>query len=100
MGEIEVVAADKQGLKEFVELPYTLYRDDPYWVPPLRIAVKELLDRRKHPFYAGAEAEFFIARRGSRVAGRVPPSSTAHTIASTEKTPVFLASLNASTTWQ
>lgn len=71
MGEIEVVAADKQGLKEFVELPYTLYRDDPYWVPPLRIAVKELLDRGKHPFYAGAEAEFFVARQGSRVAGRV-----------------------------
>jgi len=71
LGEIEVVAADKRGLKEFVELPYTLYRDDPYWVPPLRIAVKELLDRRKHPFYAGAEAEFFVARRGGRVAGRV-----------------------------
>ena len=39
----------RNRLKEFVELPYRLYRDDPYWVPPLRIAVKELLDRRKHP---------------------------------------------------
>jgi hypothetical protein len=72
LGGIEVVAIDNQKtLKQFVELPYTLYRDDPYWVPPLRIAVKELLDRRKHPFYANAEAEFYLAWRDGRVVGRV-----------------------------
>ena len=48
-----------------------LYRDDPYWVPPLRIAVKELLDRKKHPFYANAEAEFFLAREDGKVVGRI-----------------------------
>ena len=72
MGGIEVTAVDgKQALKQFVELPYTLCRDDPYWVPPLRIAVKELLDRAKHPYYANAEVEFFLARQDGRVAGRV-----------------------------
>lgn len=72
MGGIEVVAAaNKKLLKEFVEFPYRLYRGDPYWVPPLRIAVKELLDREKHPFYANAEAEFFLARRDGQVVGRV-----------------------------
>jgi len=72
LGAIEVVAADgKHAMKEFVELPYALYRNDPYWVPPLRIAVKELLDRSKHPFYANAEAEFFLARHGGRTVGRV-----------------------------
>src|SRR6185436_11833788 len=35
------------------------------------MAVKELLDREKHPFYANAEAEFFLARRNGRVVGRV-----------------------------
>jgi GNAT superfamily N-acetyltransferase len=71
LGGIEVASAGDHGLKEFVELPYRLYRNDPYWVPPLRIAVKELLDRRKHPFYANAEAEFFLARQGGRVVGRI-----------------------------
>ncbi len=72
MGAIEVVPADNQKLlKEFVELPYRLYRGDPYWAPPLRIAVKELLDRGKHPFYANADVEFFLALRGGRVVGRV-----------------------------
>lgn len=72
MAGIEVVAVDgQQSLNEFIELPYRLYRDDPHWVPPLRIAVKELLDRKKHPFYANAEVELFLARRGGRTVGRI-----------------------------
>jgi GNAT superfamily N-acetyltransferase len=72
LGDIHVVALDgKSALKEFIELPYLLYRDHAHWVPPLRIAVQELLDRKKHPFYANAEAEFFLARRDGRVAGRI-----------------------------
>jgi len=69
--EIEIVAADQKTLREFVELPYALYRNNSHWVPPLRIAVKELLDREKHPFYKNAEAEFFLARRAGRAVGRI-----------------------------
>jgi len=69
---IEIVAADNsKELKQFVEFPYRLYRDYPHYVPPLRIAVKELLDREKHPFYKDAEAEFFVAKKDGQVAGRV-----------------------------
>jgi len=72
LGGIEVVAVDsKKALNEFVELPFSIYRDDRYWVPPLRIAVRELLDREKHPFYINAEAEFFLARQDGRVIGRI-----------------------------
>lgn len=72
MGGTEVTAVNsKDALKQFIELPFTLYRGDPHWVPPLRIAVKELLDRSKHPFYANAEAEFLLARQGGRVVGRI-----------------------------
>ncbi|MBS1854681.1 MAG: N-acetyltransferase [Acidobacteria bacterium] len=72
MAGIEITAVDgKKALNEFVEFPFTLLRHEANWVPPLRIAVKELLDRRKHPFYAEAEAEFFLARREGRVVGRI-----------------------------
>ena len=71
MAGVEVVAVEEKGLREFIELPYQLYRDDPYWAPPLRIAVKELLDRRKHPFYSNADAEFFVARSAGRTVGRI-----------------------------
>jgi GNAT superfamily N-acetyltransferase len=69
---MEIVAADNpKALKQFVEFPYRLYRDYPHYVPPLRIAVKELLDREKHPFYKDAEAEFFVAKKDGQIAGRV-----------------------------
>jgi GNAT superfamily N-acetyltransferase len=54
-----------------VDLPYRLYRRDPFWVAPLRVAQKELFDTRKHPFYAHAEMQPFLARRGGQVCGRV-----------------------------
>ena len=69
---IEIAAVDgKKALNEFVELPFTLCRSEPHWVPPLRIAVKELLDREKHPFYVNAQAEFFLARQAGQVVGRI-----------------------------
>jgi hypothetical protein len=72
LGGLEVVAVDNKGAsKEFVELPFTLYRNEPHWVPPLRIAVKELLDKAKHPFYADAEMQLFLARRDGRTVGRI-----------------------------
>ncbi len=72
MGGTEIAAVDgKDALKQFIELPFTLYRGDTHWVPPLRIAVKDLLNRSKHPFYANADAEYFLARRDGRVIGRI-----------------------------
>ncbi len=72
MGEVDVIAVnDQKSLQQFIELPYSLYRGQPHWVPPLRIAVKELLDRKKHPFYRDAEAEFFLALRNGKVVGRI-----------------------------
>ena len=72
MGGIDVVAANNpKALKQFIELPYRLYRNTPNWVPPLRIAVKELLDKEKHPFYKDADAEFFVAQKDGQIVGRV-----------------------------
>ncbi len=70
--KIDIVAVEGKGaLKEFIEFPFGLYRGNPNWVAPLRIAVKDLLDRKKHPFYKNADAEFFLARRGGKPVGRI-----------------------------
>jgi hypothetical protein len=57
--------------QQFLDLPYRLYRHHPYWVPPLRMAQKDILDTAKHPFYKTAEVEKFLAFRGDKVVGRV-----------------------------
>jgi len=39
----------------FLQVPYTIYRDDPRWVAPLRGDVRQVLSP-KNPFFDHAEA--------------------------------------------
>ena len=57
--------------RQFVDLAWELYRDDPNWVPPLRANLAQLLGYRRHPFHDEAEVQTFLARRNGRVCGRV-----------------------------
>ena len=61
----------RRDRREFVELPFRLYRDDPNWVPPLRRDVYELIDPARHPFHRHGTIELFLARDGDRVVGRI-----------------------------
>lgn len=64
----------RSDLAAFINLPFTLYHDDPNWIPPIKADVRKLLDQGKHPFYDGgrdAERELFLAREGREVVGRV-----------------------------
>jgi GNAT superfamily N-acetyltransferase len=65
----EVLGA--RDVQTFIDVPYPIYADDPHWVPPLRMEVKEFLDRRKHPFYLHGAATQFLALRGSTPVGRI-----------------------------
>ena len=64
---------DSKGqLREFIDLPFRLYRDDPYWVPPVKYFQKELFDRQKHPFHEHSDVTVFLARNGGgRPVGRI-----------------------------
>lgn len=53
---------DKETLNEFIKLPWFIYQNDPYWVPPLISDQRKLFDRAIHPFHKHAEVEFFLAR--------------------------------------
>lgn len=57
--------------KLFLEFPWRLYRDDPHWVPPIRIDEKELVGYAHHPFYDKNAVQTFLAYRDGEVVGRV-----------------------------
>jgi GNAT superfamily N-acetyltransferase len=57
--------------KAFINLPYRLYKGHPYWVPPLRMGERDLMNAKKNPFFEHAEVQHFLARRGKRVVGRI-----------------------------
>ncbi len=61
----------RADLARFIDLPWRIYADDPHWVPPLRIEVKEFLDPRKHPFYRHGAAAKLLALRDGHPVGRI-----------------------------
>lgn len=69
---VEILFVDsKEEKKRFIEFPYIHYKGDPYWVPPLRMDQKKLIDTQKNPFYENAEIACFIANRNGQPAGRI-----------------------------
>lgn len=61
---------ERRDFRHFIRLPWSLYGDDPMWVPPL------LFERRQHfspnnPYFAHAQYCSWVAYRGSRAVGRI-----------------------------
>ena len=61
----------RKDLTGFVELLYRLYADDADFVPPLRSDVRWMLDPAENPFWKHARRTLLLARRGTRVVGRI-----------------------------
>jgi GNAT superfamily N-acetyltransferase len=69
---VEVVpVSGRRGMNAFLRLPWRIYHNDPRWVPPLLAEVRKVLDRSRHPFHAHADVEYYLARRGGEVVGRI-----------------------------
>jgi GNAT superfamily N-acetyltransferase len=62
---------NKAERKRFIELQWTLNKNDPHWVAPLRLTVEDNLDTRKNPFYKHAQIVCWNAYRGSEHVGRI-----------------------------
>jgi GNAT superfamily N-acetyltransferase len=62
---------DKHGLMALIEFPFTLYRDDQSWVPPLIEERRDFLDPKKNPFFEHARHQLFLARRAGAVVGTI-----------------------------
>jgi hypothetical protein len=54
-----------------VRFQFDLYRDCPYWVPPLLSDAYKQVDPRRNPFFLHSEAGFFLAQQGQEVVGRI-----------------------------
>lgn len=71
-GEItvrEVKSARDRRL--FVSFPNVLYRDNPYYVPPMYADELADMNPRKNPAFSYAEARYFLAFMGKRIVGRI-----------------------------
>lgn len=62
---------NKKDLNTFIDLPWDIYKNDPHWVPILKMALKDLLNQKKHPFYKTANVQAFLAEENGRAIGRI-----------------------------
>jgi len=68
--EIKEVTTNKE-LKEFVDFQFRLYRNNKFWVPPLRIDEINTLRRDKNPAFEYCEAKYWLALKDGEVVGRI-----------------------------
>lgn len=67
--EILTVENRKQ-LREFVFFPRILYRNDPFWVPPIWFEEKTAYGKKKNPILANSDFIVCLARQDNRIVGR------------------------------
>jgi GNAT superfamily N-acetyltransferase len=68
--KIESVTTPRD-LKEFIQLPYRLYNDDPLWVAPLRSEIRGQFDPEKNPLLDHCEYQLFLLKDEGRTIGRI-----------------------------
>ncbi|MEQ6123343.1 GTP cyclohydrolase [Pseudotenacibaculum sp. MALMAid0570] len=61
----------KKEMKQFVKFPFSIYKDNPYWVPPIIKDELQTLDKEKNPAFENAEARFFVALKDGKIVGRL-----------------------------
>lgn len=64
-------ANTKALLTDFVKFPFSLYKNHPYWVPPLIQEELQSFDKTKNPAFESAEAYFYLAYKNDTLVGRI-----------------------------
>jgi hypothetical protein len=69
--EIEIrEVRNARDLKTFISVPWSIYRNDPNWVPPLKFERKEAFSE-KNPFFLHARWKAWVAYRFGEPVGRI-----------------------------
>jgi len=61
----------KANKKAFVKVLWTVFKDDPKWIPPLIMERMDAIDEKKNPYFEHAEVRFWIAYKDGEPVGRI-----------------------------
>ena len=75
---IQLDLTNKRQARDFLALPFSIYRDIPQWVPPLQTDERLRLNLKRFPFYKHSQAVFFLAYEGTRPMGRLAVLDNRH----------------------
>jgi hypothetical protein len=61
----------KKEMKQFVQFPFSIYKNNPYWVPPIIKEELDVLNKEINPAFENAEAFFYVAIQNNKIVGRI-----------------------------
>lgn len=64
-------AVTKRELTNFIKFPFSLYKNNKYWVPPIISDELDNFDKTKNPVFENAEAYFYMAFKNNEMVGRI-----------------------------
>ncbi len=68
--EIKEVISNSD-INKFIRFPYSLYKNNPYWVPVLDVDEKMSLSKTKNPAFEFCEARYWLAFMDGKIVGRI-----------------------------
>lgn len=61
----------KKEMTTFVKFPFKLYKNNPFWIPPLISDQLETFNKKINPVFEHASARFFVAIKNNEIVGRI-----------------------------
>ncbi len=62
---------NKKDILDFVNFQFELYKDNAFWVPPIKADEVKQLDKNSNPAFAFCEAKFWTAWQNGKCVGRI-----------------------------
>ncbi len=70
--QIEIIPVQTPSdVRQFIKLPYTIYQNDPHWVPPLESEISKLLNPESNHLLQKGPYQFFLAKKNGQIVARL-----------------------------
>lgn len=61
----------RKELSRFIKFPFSLYKNNKYWIPPLLLDEWNTLDSKKNPAFEHCRSKYLLAEKDGRLVGRI-----------------------------
>lgn len=58
-------------LRDFIDLPFLIYKDSTLWVAPIKSELRRVLDGKKNPYFRSASLDMFNCYSEGKIAARI-----------------------------
>ncbi len=63
--------SNRKSLKDFIKLPFKIYKDDELWIPPLISELKRTLNTNENPYFKNASLKLFNCYKDKDITSRL-----------------------------